>query len=357
VAALGSLVYVLVRTPKKLASVPHVNETWRPEAVAPVGPPPRTVPSRRRLHPGMRVALFVLICGLLAGIPFALNAYAAVPVVPPVEVPTEELEPLPPSYEQAGLSEEAPIDTTEIVRDATSFRSSDRELRLAERRATARAYVLPVDASLVTPEALVAKHHDYPAADLGLPKGSDVHAAHAGTVRTVTKRGRCGRGVVVSGADGFNYIYCHGSEVLVDVGDEVKAGALIMFSGNTGHSTGPHLHFGIETSDGTRVCPQDLLLAWYEGAETSPDEARTKGCFYASEKIKGKKHEGHRDRDGSREDAPRSDDRRDGGGDGGGTRPTPRPRPTPTPDPSPSPEPEPEPSPAETADASGDGTG
>jgi hypothetical protein len=294
-------------------------------------------------------------------VPFALNAYADVPSVGStevssvvsIEVPSEEEEPMPPSYERAGLAEQSPIDSTEIVRDATSFRASSRELRALDRRARAGEYVLPVDASLVTVADLMSKHHDYPAADLGVSTGSNVYAAHAGTVRTVTQRGKCGRGVVIDGADGYGYVYCHGSEVLVEVDEEVKAGERIMFSGNTGHSTGPHLHFGIETSTGAKICPQSLLSSWYAGGEASPDEAESRGCFSASpEKERRDKRRGRRAAQGTDAVKPRSDDPSDDDGGGSGPTPTPTPipslpAPTPTPTPTPTQTLEPAPAPSD----------
>jgi murein DD-endopeptidase MepM/ murein hydrolase activator NlpD len=48
---------------------------------------------------------------------------------------------------------------------------------------------------------------------------------------------------------GFFCWYGHLSEVLVDPDEEIFSGQLIGISGNTGHSTGPHLHFGIRQAD------------------------------------------------------------------------------------------------------------
>ena len=334
------LVHVFVRSPRALA---RPTPTAPEPATAGAG---TTVQPRRRTWAILRTLIFLVVCGALAGVPFALDAYADVEAVAvPIEVPSEDHEPLPPSYERAGLSEVASFDASAIVSDANAFRSSNRDLRV-ERLAREGRYALPVDRGLVTEADLESKHHDYPASDLAVPTGSAVYAAHAGSVETVTSRGRCGRGVVIAGEDGYGYIYCHGSEVLVEADQEVRTGDVLMLSGNTGRSTGPHLHFGIESAAGEKVCPQDLLVSWYEGGDASPDTAESSGCSYRTSK-KNKKNQIGRS---TMKPARGSRDGR-GGDERQGPTPVPLPRPRPklpTPTPIPGPEPTPDPTPDPT---------
>jgi murein DD-endopeptidase MepM/ murein hydrolase activator NlpD len=80
--------------------------------------------------------------------------------------------------------------------------------------------------------------------DIKLQKGDSVRSAFDGIIR-VTKYDRRGYGnaIVIRHLNGIETIYGHLSKVLVVTNQKVKAGELIGFGGNTGHSTGSHLHF------------------------------------------------------------------------------------------------------------------
>ena len=83
----------------------------------------------------------------------------------------------------------------------------------------------------------------------------------ASSAGTVSKAG-WGRGygyvVYIDHADGRQTRYGHLSKVLVSVGQKVSQGDKIALSGNTGVSTGPHVHFEI-LINGTQVNPMDYL--------------------------------------------------------------------------------------------------
>lgn len=144
------------------------------------------------------------------------------------------------------------------------------------------SYGVPVarELLLAAPSALARPHHDYPAWDFPTPAGTPVFAVSAGTVVATTgTTDDCGLGVVVRGVDGWTYTYCHGSDLVVTDGTPVGTGQLLMLSGSTGHSTGPHLHLQVAAPDGHLVCPQPLLEAWLAGIAMAPASAPATGCI------------------------------------------------------------------------------
>ena len=95
------------------------------------------------------------------------------------------------------------------------------------------------------------------AIDFRMPEGTPVHAARSGVVAKTEERhsigcwrdgcGRYANYVVILHDDGTTGEYYHLQKdgALVDVGERVEAGDLIALSGNTGHTTVPHLHFAV----------------------------------------------------------------------------------------------------------------
>ncbi|HOD14150.1 MAG TPA: M23 family metallopeptidase [Spirochaetota bacterium] len=81
--------------------------------------------------------------------------------------------------------------------------------------------------------------------DVACPRGSDVLAARDGRVIFTGFQGGYGNLVVIQHEHGYRSYYGHLSRPLVKVGDRVKHGAVIARSGNTGRTTGPHLHFEV----------------------------------------------------------------------------------------------------------------
>jgi murein DD-endopeptidase MepM/ murein hydrolase activator NlpD len=104
--------------------------------------------------------------------------------------------------------------------------------------------------------------------DFRAAEGTPIRAALSGTVTETeavkTKSGcQYGKFVLVKHANGLSTIYGHLSQVSVARGDSVSTGQVIGYSGNTGYSTGPHLHFGVYATEGIRVVTADALGSTY----------------------------------------------------------------------------------------------
>jgi hypothetical protein len=84
--------------------------------------------------------------------------------------------------------------------------------------------------------------------DIAMPEGTPLKSITEGVVQRVVDYGseNIGKGVIVQLADGKTAIYGHLSDIKVKAGQIVKEGDLLGLSGNTGRSTGPHLHFGMK---------------------------------------------------------------------------------------------------------------
>lgn len=102
--------------------------------------------------------------------------------------------------------------------------------------------------------------------DIGVPTGTPVFAARDGTVTFAGAMGTAGNAVIVQHDNGLETRYYHLSQVEVVSGQTVTVGEQIAKSGNSGSSTGPHLHFEVRLN-GTPVNP--LLYFGYIDSSSS----------------------------------------------------------------------------------------
>ncbi len=93
--------------------------------------------------------------------------------------------------------------------------------------------------------------------DYGAPKGTPIKAAGEGTVKFVGTKSGYGKVVILKHAGAYETLYAHtnGFAKGIKTGVKVKQGQLIAYVGNTGMSTGSHLHFGVY-KNGTAVNPE-----------------------------------------------------------------------------------------------------
>lgn len=99
----------------------------------------------------------------------------------------------------------------------------------------------------------------HPGVDFGIPQGTKIFAPLAGTVRATGNTDAVlgckswGKWTLIDHANGLSTLYAHQSVISVDPGQQVKTGEVIGYSGNTGLSTGPHLHFTVYAKAGVTV--------------------------------------------------------------------------------------------------------
>jgi len=93
--------------------------------------------------------------------------------------------------------------------------------------------------------------------DIAVPMRTPVHAAMSGQVITAGWDGPYGIAVQIRAGDMVT-MYAHNSSLLVSLGQSVRTGQVISYSGMTGNATGPHVHFGVYIN-GQAVNPFNYL--------------------------------------------------------------------------------------------------
>ena len=99
----------------------------------------------------------------------------------------------------------------------------------------------------------------HPGIDMGTPRGTSIHAPLSGTVRATGNTDLVpgcyswGKWTLIDHANGLSTLYAHQDVISVTPGQKVTTGEIIGYSGNTGYSTGPHLHFTVYVKDGVTV--------------------------------------------------------------------------------------------------------
>jgi murein DD-endopeptidase MepM/ murein hydrolase activator NlpD len=111
-------------------------------------------------------------------------------------------------------------------------------------------FIYPLMGEVISPfgwrvHPVLGERHHHNGIDFDVPTGTTVHAAAMGSVYIVGEKEGYGTWVVLEHEDGYYTAYGHLSEVFVNEGQFVEMGQPIAESGNTGISSGPHLHFEI----------------------------------------------------------------------------------------------------------------
>lgn len=100
--------------------------------------------------------------------------------------------------------------------------------------------------------------HNHGGVDIWVGRGTKVFSTADGTVARIWRDSTCGNGLRIKHLDGYETVFCHLDKVVVASGANVSKGQHIAFSGNTGRSKGPHLHYAIK-KDGVFIDPEPLM--------------------------------------------------------------------------------------------------
>ena len=157
------------------------------------------------------------------------------------------------------------IDGDEISRETSAFVTTQEPLDKIVHKGTkkppdasdAPSFIWPLSGRLSSPFGPRWGRMHY-GIDIAVSEGTSVKASASGTVLRAFNNGGYGLFVEIDHGGGWVTRYGHNSKLLVKPGDHVSRGEVISKSGNTGTSTGPHLHFEIR-KNGTPVDPQLYL--------------------------------------------------------------------------------------------------
>ncbi len=148
-------------------------------------------------------------------------------------------------------------------RDLNSAQNA-RLFQLAGADGNASPFVLPANCPITSPFGMrwspfvAGVRQMHYGIDIGCYEGTGVAVTKAGIVTYVGYDSGYGNRVEVSHAGGWLTLYGHNNRILVKVGQTVQKGDIISLSGNTGASTGPHIHYELH-QNGRPIDPAPLL--------------------------------------------------------------------------------------------------
>ncbi|MDX2334099.1 M23 family metallopeptidase [Brevundimonas vesicularis] len=139
----------------------------------------------------------------------------------------------------------------------------------------ASSYIMPLEGRVTSGlgarrAPLRGASTDHGGIDIAVPIGTPVVAPADGVVEFAGPRGRGGNTVLIRHADGRTTGYAHLDSINVKAGDRVTQGTAFAASGNTGNSTGPHLHFSARDAQGRRIDPRSIVGQPAQNATPDP---------------------------------------------------------------------------------------
>jgi len=139
-------------------------------------------------------------------------------------------------------------------------------------KVTITQYFGNTDFAKANPQAYNGKGHN--GIDLKASVGTPIKSALSGTVTgtgntdTVCPSASYGKWVLIKHGNGLSTLYAHLSVIKVSTGQDVSTGDIIGYSGDTGYSTGPHLHFTVYATQGVQIMTRKSTVC--KGSYTMP---------------------------------------------------------------------------------------
>lgn len=141
--------------------------------------------------------------------------------------------------------------------------SDIKEVIIRHTRGT-RIFSMPIQGEITSPfgkrtDPITNEESEHTGMDIDASSDTDVHSSYKGKVLRAEENEYYGKFIMIEHFDGIVTLYGHLNEILVNIGADVDEKTVIGKSGNTGRSTGPHLHFEVR-KDGKCVNPEDYLI-------------------------------------------------------------------------------------------------
>ena len=151
-----------------------------------------------------------------------------------------------------------PVESSDEVSDSRSQLCSFASFAGYLNELSLKAYSLPTSGIFTSGFGpRWSRHHS--GIDIANHLGTAIQASRRGEVVFADYLGAYGLMIEIQHPDGYKTRYAHCNEILVQVGENVSRGDLIARMGNTGRSTGSHLHFEIRSPDNIALDPAPFL--------------------------------------------------------------------------------------------------
>jgi murein DD-endopeptidase MepM/ murein hydrolase activator NlpD len=146
-----------------------------------------------------------------------------------------------------------------MQKDNTNNKQEELQVTVIEENKSSNSSVVlrnPIDGDLI----LLKRFNSAEAngVDIAAPEGKSIYSVNNGEVVDVGNDAQKGNYIAIKYDNNVKVIYSTCSTILKKIGDKVNTGDVVAKTGNTGHSTGPHLHFEIIVN-GTQANPEEYL--------------------------------------------------------------------------------------------------